>query len=141
MNISSCSNAYQPKVGGSFRPRFHDFKALGQALQSGDLAGAQTALDAFTKDIQNDPRLAKSGKSDQITKDLAALSDAIKTGSADDAKKAFATLTQDLKGLRQGHHHHKADNDGDADDAVSGGVPPPAPTAAAPLSITLNTTA
>jgi len=132
MNITATtgSNPVLKNFSDSLRQRFQDFKALGTAIESGDLTSAQTALAAVQKDIQNDPRIAKSAKSDQITKDLAALGDAIKSGDTTATKQAFATLTQDLKGLRHGRHAHKADNDGDKDDGGTGADAATTPTAA-----------
>jgi len=121
MNITATtgSNPVLKNFSDSLRQRFQDFKALGTAIESGDLTSAQTALAAVQKDIQNDPRIAKSAKSA-----------AIKSGDTTATKQAFATLTQDLKGLRHGRHAHKADNDGDKDDGGTGADAATTPTAA-----------
>ena len=119
----TAANALQNNFRAAFKQKTEDFKALASAIQSGDLTGAQSAYDTVAKDIQNNPRIAKSGKNDQINKDLSTLGDAIKAGNADAAKQAFATLARDLKGLRHGGHKHEVENDGDADDGGSTPVP------------------
>lgn len=138
LNQSGASNPLFANFRAAFRQKMEDFKGLAQAVNSGDLTSAQTALDAVTKDIQSDRRIANSGKSDQINKDLAALGDAIKSGDTDATKQAFTTLAQDLKGVRHGGHHHRVDNDGDADDGGSAPVTPAGDEASAG---TLNVTA
>ena len=56
MSISSVSNNANPlqsaQMSGAFKQRKQDFAALGSALQSGDLAGAQKAFSALQQDTQ-----------------------------------------------------------------------------------------
>jgi hypothetical protein len=148
MNISACgcgnaAQSLQSNLRAAFHQKLEDFKTLAKAIDSGDTSGAQTALDTVTKNLQNDPRIAKSGQSEKINQDLAALGEALKSGNADDAKKAFATLAQDLKALHPGghHHHHRVDNDGDGDDAAASSGTGATDSATAAVGNTLNAVA
>jgi len=113
-----------------------DFSALGTALNSGSLAGAQDAVAKLQQDAQayqqdhhkfGDLQHAKdvyqsmqqnstSGTSssnsaasgNSLDTDLTALGQALQSGSMSSAQDAFAKLQQDLQSTQQGqgHHHH-----------------------------------
>jgi hypothetical protein len=73
---------------------FADLAAIGNALQSGDLTGAQNAFATLMQDMGN-----SSGQSTASTPgtDLTALSSALQSGDLTGAQNAFATLMQDLQ--------------------------------------------
>ncbi len=99
------------------RERGVDLRQLGQALQSGDLAGAQQAYATLTQLAQSAPwntSAAASGnatastststtaaspfKYTQRAQDFAAIGQALQSGDLQGAQQAFAKLQQDLRG-------------------------------------------
>jgi hypothetical protein len=93
MNISGI----QPALG----KRSQDFNTLQNALQSGNLASAQSAFAAFLQDVQTVNQTAGPsslfGAGTQAGKDLQALGSALKSADLAGAQKAFATLKQDVQ--------------------------------------------
>jgi len=98
-----------------------DFNALGKALQSGDLAGAQQAFSNLQQAQQaNQPSTNSptTNPASPISKDFTALGQALSSGDLKDAQAAFAQLKSDLKAGQgaqatqqsaqavKGHHHH-----------------------------------
>jgi hypothetical protein len=73
---------------------FTDLAALGGALQSGDLTGAQDAFATLPQDMGNG-----SGQTTTATPgmDLTSLGNALQSGDLTGAQDAFATLMQDLQ--------------------------------------------
>ena len=53
-SVSSATNLYQTTAPTSSGQYIKDFQALGTALQSGDLASAQSALSTFQQQLQTD---------------------------------------------------------------------------------------
>jgi hypothetical protein len=113
--VSSATSSYQAQFSTGFRQTMQDFRALGSALQSGDLSSAQSAFATLQKDIQNSPRLQQlvGDTSTQAGKDFQALQSALQSGDLSSAQKAFASLQQDFQSMRQvsgaqvhGHRHH-----------------------------------
>ena len=108
-----------------------DFGQLNSALQSGDLAGAQSAYANLQQALQtqetsastaNSPSATSSG-TDTISNDFTALGQALSSGNLSQAQTAFTqlrsdiqtaqqsagtpeSLTEGLKALVQGSHHH-----------------------------------
>jgi len=113
-NISSVSpsNSNYPVTNqNSYDQSFQDLKAIGTALQSGDLTGAQSALTGFQQSLSGNSQASASspfGKNTQANKDYQALSSALQSGDQAGAQKAYASLQSDLKAARKGHHHHHA---------------------------------
>ena len=113
------------------RQRRHDFKALRDALKSGDVDAAKQAYAAVQKDIEKTTQAGKPNPLDPSTqagKDFAALGKALDAKDITGAQAAFATLRTDVKNAWQAQgahqagragHGHKPDNDGDADDGGS----------------------
>lgn len=113
-NIAS-SSVQQPSSGASTR---NAFKSLAQALQSGDLQGAQQAF----KTIQSawSARLTQTSPNPQSTNGgnttvqnaFASLGQALQSGDLQGAQQAFSTLQSavqhNLK-THRGHHHHAPD--------------------------------
>jgi hypothetical protein len=109
-NVSSSNNPYDPTSQAGFKQHLQDFKALDNALQSGDLSAAQSAFAAFQRDVQKSSPAAQGsqpfGKNDQEAKDVETLQSALKSGDLSGAQKAIAALKHDMKAGRARHHHH-----------------------------------
>lgn len=137
-DVNSASSAYAPQFQSQFKQRAMDFKAVGSALQSDDLAGAQTAFASLQKDLGT----AAAGKNpdSQAAKDLDALKNALQAGDISGAQQAFATMRQDLqKTHKSGHgHHHHAGNATGGMDAASGVVPAGSSTSSSSAMPTIN---
>jgi soluble cytochrome b562 len=116
-NVSSSQNfqaVNAQKRGGQFR---QDFDDLSQALQSGDLSGAQTAF-ASIEQMRPDNNVTQATSANSATQpvngplraDMDALSKALKSGDLKGAQDAFKQLQQDAQAVRQSrpHHHHHA---------------------------------
>jgi hypothetical protein len=96
----STSSIYQ-ELQAYFQQRGSDLQQLGQALQSGDLAGAQQEYGAIQSLGQNGPFAnGDAFKVSQRQQDFAAIGQALQSGDLAAAQKAFA----DLKSTFQHHH-------------------------------------
>jgi hypothetical protein len=93
MNISGIQN--------DLAKRSADFTTLQSALQSGNLAGAQSAFGGFLQDVQKISQTAGPsslfGAGTQASKDLQSLGSALKSADLSGAQKAFASLKQDVQ--------------------------------------------
>jgi hypothetical protein len=88
----STSSIYQ-ELQTYFQARNSDLKHLGQALQSGDLAGAQKEFSAIQKLGQNGPFAnGNAFKVSQREQDFAAIGQALQAGDLAGAQQAFAQL-------------------------------------------------
>jgi hypothetical protein len=97
-----------------------DFAALAQALQQGDLAGAQQAFSTLSQDVPWVGRVASSQSAASsstsgnatgtgpVTSAIQNLASALQSGDLAGAQKAFAALQQAHGGggHHHGHHHH-----------------------------------
>jgi outer membrane protein assembly factor BamD (BamD/ComL family) len=88
---------------------------LGQALQSGDLSGAQNAFSSLQQLLPsstvNQAQTTQQTNQSTFTTDLNALGQALQSGDLSKAQDAFAKLQQDMQAAQKGHrHHHKAGN-------------------------------
>lgn len=143
--ISSATNPYLTSLQNGIQQRNTDFKALGQALNSGDLSAAQQAFAVFQNDQQNLFSILQSQGGQQSNlqnggnqqgNPLQALQQALNSGDLSGAQQAFAALQQLLN---HGHHHQHhtggvqaaattnasgagTDNDGDNDGSGSSGT-------------------
>lgn len=111
-NISSATNPFLTSMQSGIKQRNSDFSALGQALNTGDLSGAQQAFAAFQSDQQNLFSILQSQSSQQSNlqnggtqqgNPLQALQQALSSGDLSGAQQAFAALQQTMT---HGHHHH-----------------------------------
>ena len=107
--ISSTSPLNPSNLQSFFQQRRSDFQQLSQALQSGDLAGAQAAFDALSNLGQNASSSASSStansgpfRNSKLAQDFNNLGQELQSGDLAGAQQAFATLQQDLKASR--HH-------------------------------------
>ncbi|HUW50486.1 MAG TPA: hypothetical protein VMV75_05655 [Sulfuricella sp.] len=132
MSISSVSSttSLQPnQIADIFKQRKQDFTTLANALQSGDLAGAQKAFASMQQDSQtisqarggqgsdrdgnNDgSKAVQAGQSSQSGKTgmrdlMNQLQQALSSGDLQSAQQAFASVQQSMQANQgQGHHHH-----------------------------------
>jgi hypothetical protein len=128
MSVSSISSgaspAYQSGIAGLFKQRKQDFKAMENAVQSGDLASAQQAVVAFQQDQLDihTPHIARQGQipqqNSQFKNDVSALITSIQSGDLTGAQQSLSAVQADMKASGMGHHHHHGGggNGGDADD-------------------------
>jgi len=106
-----------------------NFKSLRDALQSGDLASAQSAYSTLQKQIQSASQSVGQNLFDSkssIGKDFQALGTSLQTGNLSGAQKDFNTFRQDLRTAR----HQKAatsDSTGAASSAGSNSATPSSP--------------
>ncbi len=92
------SNSIYQELQQYFQQRGSDQQALGQALQSGDLAGAQQEYNALQTLAQSGP-FANGGayKVSQRQQDFAAIGQALQAGDLAGAQQAFAQLQSTFK--------------------------------------------
>ena len=100
MSISSAgaSSAYQSSGTNNLQQRRQEFQALGQALQSGDLQGAQKALAALTPNAS--PSTQSTSSTQSSSNNFSQLVQALQSGDLAGAQQAFAAISS------HGHHHH-----------------------------------
>lgn len=121
-NVASTTNTYPTANQSSgVSQLIQNFKAIGTALESGDLSTAQTALSSFQKALQGvsqgNSQTSSSqpfGKNSQANSDYQNLTNALQSGDLASAQKAYASLQTDLKSSQstqaahKGHRHHHA---------------------------------
>jgi CubicO group peptidase (beta-lactamase class C family) len=123
-SISSNSDYYQNYLtNGSTSLKQQgqqDFTSLADALQSGDLSGAQSAFASLlqlfpnlspsanspTQSTATSSAASSSSSTSSITNDLSTLGQAIQSGDLTGAQNDFSKLTQDMQSIGGGHHHH-----------------------------------
>ena len=102
---------------------------LAQALQSGDLAGAQQAFATLQQHFQQ-RQAARTGQGptsgprgtqgNALSQDFSALAKALQSGDLTGAQDAFATLQQDFQAQQARHHHrYHGPNGGQAPTGVA----------------------
>jgi len=102
-----------------FQQRRQDFSQLAQALQSGDLSGAQKAYGDLMSLQQNQAGANPNSNGGPIQNDFAALGQALSSGNLSQAQSVFTQLQNDIQsafqnqsgaqgpsGTHRGHHHH-----------------------------------
>ena len=86
------------------------FDQLGQALQSGDLSGAQNAFSSLQQLLPsssaNQAQTTQQTNQSTLSSDLSSLGQALQSGDLPKAQDAFAKLQQDIQTAHKGHHHH-----------------------------------
>jgi hypothetical protein len=98
--VSSSSGVSPTDLQSKFKQVKADFKALSDALNSGDVSSAQSAYAQLQKDLPQKAQSADSSTSGDTP--MSALGKALQSGDLAGAQQAFATLQQ----ARHGHHHH-----------------------------------
>ncbi len=107
LSVSSATSS----VGSTQQSQWAQTKSLwdqlGQALQSGDLAGAQKAFAALQAKApqgaasQAQGAAASNGQGNSSQNPMSALASALQSGNLAAAQQAFSQIQQ-----TQGHHHH-----------------------------------
>jgi TolA-binding protein len=118
MHVSGITTT--PQVAPSQSAQRQDLQALKQALQSGDLAGAQQAFQTFKIDFHQahaGHSLYQTNVPAAVKQDLQSLQSALKSGDLAGAQQAFATFKQDFQVNQQQHQ---------PEPPVGGGQPVPA---------------
>ncbi len=110
-SISSSNPAYQNYNAGNVQQTTQDFEAIGNALQSGNVSGAQSALTTFQQALAGSNNSQSSstqpfGKNSQANTDYQNLVSALQSGNLTSAQQAYTGLQKDLKPVHKGHHHH-----------------------------------
>ena len=107
MSISSISSATVPRAtdgvqdpGASFRTAF---RAVAEAIESGDLASARTAFGSLQQ-IGN-PQPSPDKNDDKLKEDFANLGKALQSGDLKTAKKALLALRADARNIHGGKRH------------------------------------
>jgi hypothetical protein len=143
--VSSATNPYQVSNQNGFAQTVQDFKAIGSALQSGNVANAQSALATFQQNLTGSSQTTTSqpfGKNSQANTDYQSLTNSLQSGDLAGAQKAFTSLKNDLnsspstssaQAAHKGHHHHHH--------AASATSPTTSPSSASSSDGTLNVTA
>ncbi|HYA14298.1 MAG TPA: hypothetical protein VEF33_08160 [Syntrophales bacterium] len=111
--INSNTNVYQANTQHTkFRQIKDNFQQLDQALQAGNLNGAQQAFAALQQlmpDLSLDNKIQNGQTSighGLFKTDFNAIGLALKSGDLTGAKAAFAKLQQDIQSVHKGRHSH-----------------------------------
>jgi hypothetical protein len=113
-------NNYQSTIQSNFKQRQQDFQSLAEALQAGNLQGAQQAFAAFQNDRASSSRVAgvtgtqQAGQSHPIRQDIQALQSALQSNDLAGAQQALTTFQRDLQQAGHGHHRHHHGGGGQA---------------------------
>jgi DNA-binding FadR family transcriptional regulator len=110
-SISSTKPAYQNYNASNVQQTIQDFQAIGNALQSGDVSSAQSALTTFQQALATNTNSQSTtsqpfGKNSQANTDYQSLVSALQSGNLTNAQQAYTSLQKDLKPVHKGHHHH-----------------------------------
>jgi len=113
-SVSSATAPYQP-----VNQLAQDFDGVASALQTGNLAGAQSALATFQQALKQSTQADGSqpfGSNSQANTDYQTLASDLQTGDLSGAQKAFGSLKKDLTTIQASpskqsaqivHHHHQ----------------------------------
>ncbi|MGD0816435.1 MAG: hypothetical protein ABSA83_22825 [Verrucomicrobiota bacterium] len=123
-NTFPATNPYQAMNLNAFTQFVNDFNAIGSALQSGNLADAQSTLAEFQQDLPGQSQTPNQpfGNDTQANTDYQKLAGALNAGNLAVARQAYAGLQNDLQGTGKSHRHHPcgADDETVATSAPSG---------------------
>ena len=93
--VSSSNSAVSPPAD----PLRQAFGQLTSAIQSGDLAAAQSAYATLSQAGGGDPN-------SPFAQALSQIGDALQAGDVGKAQAALATLQQQMQAAKGAHHHH-----------------------------------
>jgi len=110
----SSSSGYVPQP---LDPTRQAFSQLTSAIQSGDLAAAQTA---YTNLMQ----AGGSNSSNPLSQAISQIGDALQSGDIGKAQQALATLQQQMQSMKGAHRHHGHHHGGDHDQPQATAAPP-----------------
>ena len=106
------SSTYFTNVQQTGQQKRIDFQQLAQALQNGNLGGAQQAFSTLDQLLSASNQSQSSAQNKQqgsqnnpFSTDLSAIGQALKSGDLAGAQKVFAQLQADLQAFRSTHHH------------------------------------
>jgi hypothetical protein len=116
LSVNSLTNPYQTYLqSSSSQSRSNNFQSLANALQSGNLSGAQSAFSALEQSYQSqNGQSSTSNQNSTINNDFQNLSSALNSGNLSSAQQAFAQLQKDMQSQQTGHHHHHGGSQGQA---------------------------
>ena len=109
-SVSSATHARSPSVHEADLAQH--FKAIGTALQSGNLAGAKNAVSSFDQALQVASAASPAqpfGKNSQANTDYQNLTSDLQTGNLASAQKDFASLQNDLAPATKSPHSPASD--------------------------------
>jgi hypothetical protein len=112
--LSSTTDPYQATNLSAFVQFVNDFNAIGNALQSGNLSSAQSALATFQQDLPGNAQTPSNqpfGNNTQANADYQSLAGALQSGDLVSAQKAFASLQNDLEGGGKTKRHQQGSSD------------------------------
>jgi hypothetical protein len=122
-SVSSTTDPYQATNQNAFVQFVNNFNAIGNALNSGNLSAAQSALATFQQDLPATSQTSNSqpfGNNSQANTDYNSLATALQSGDLSGAQTAFASLQNDLEGGGKAHrHHHRSSGDSDSTESAS----------------------
>ena len=107
LSVSSATSSVGSTPQAQWAQTKNLWDQLGQALQSGDLAGAQKAFAALQANAPQGPAsqvqgaATSNGQGSATQNPMSALASALQSGNLAAAQKAFSQIQQ-----TQGHHHH-----------------------------------
>lgn len=133
-SLSPSTNTYATSSQNGLAQFIQDFNAIGSALQSGDVSGAQSALTTFQQSLPGSSTASANqpfGKNSQANTDYQNLTSALQSGHLSGAQQAFASLQKDLQGAGKtgkghGHHHHHGSGTASATSSTSTATTTPA---------------
>ncbi len=99
-SVSSVGNSYQPVNSNGSDPLMKSLRAVSSAVQSGNVADAQSALATFQKQLQgNSPASAHQpfGSNHQANSAYQSLVHSVQTGDLAGAQQAVSSLKTDLR--------------------------------------------
>ena len=135
MSLSAVSSSCSQSTGyqSGLPQRRSEVQQLSQALQSGDLSGAQKAYNALTQNSSS--QSAQSNQNSPLAQDFTALGKALQSGDLSSAQQAFAKLRKDasesipsseqsqVSGTKSGHRYrHDLDSYGGGSSASTSPV-------------------
>ena len=103
--VTSATNPVQAGYTSPFAQAKQDMQALGSALSSGNLSGAQQAFAQLQQNLPSGGATPSSQNTDSAGQTIQNIGSALQSGNISDAQQAFAKL-QGMKGAGKGHHHH-----------------------------------
>jgi len=136
-NVSSTINPYQTQPQNNFAQMAQAFKAIGSALQSGNLSSAQSALATFQQALGGSASSSSAssssssstnqpfGSNSQANTAYQSLISSLQSGNVSGAQSAYNNLQDGLKSSNQpaqaqrAHHHHGSGTATDASSAAA----------------------
>jgi hypothetical protein len=99
------------------------FEQLGQALQSGNLSGAQTDFDALQDDASPVDAGSSTTSSSSLAQSFSQLGQALESGNLSAAQQDYSSIQQDFQsqGTQSAHgpRHHHSDGSNDDQNQIS----------------------